>query len=188
MSILIHQDLDEFDRDAQRYISYFELPGMQLKIKGSSVYKNLQYRSDYDILISVKIGTPAAEVFNRLRSVLEKIEKENNTFFIELKLQTKDDKKIRFYHNDTFSFSEFEKYYAQLKFFKIDMVMCIKDMLWEASCVYSMMQESEIKFDDLIKDIRSDIEEYKADGQYYKVLKRCFSLNCLLYTSPSPRD
>ena len=74
MSILSHKDLDEFDRDAQRYISYFELPGMQLKIKGSSVYKNLQYRSDYDILISVKIGTPAAEVFNRLRSALENIE------------------------------------------------------------------------------------------------------------------
>lgn len=179
MSILSHRELEEFDRDAQKYISYFELPGMQLKIKGSSVYKNLLYRSDYDILISVKIGRPAAEVFNHLRSSLEKIEKDTNTFFIELKLQTKDDQKIRFYHKDVFSFSDFEKYYAQLKFFKVDIVICVKDMLWEASAVYSMMPESEIKFDDLVKDIKKDMEEYRAEGQYYKVLKRVFSLNVL---------
>ena len=90
---------------------------MQMKIKGSSVYKNLLYRSDYDILISVKKSTPAAEVLNNLKTVLEKIDKDNNTFFIELKLQTKEDTKIRFYHHDTFSFTEFDKYYSQLKFF-----------------------------------------------------------------------
>ena len=57
--------------------------------------------------------------------------------------------------------------------------MCIRNMLWEASAVYNMMAESELKFDDLVKDIKEDIEEYKAEGQYDKVLKRVFSLNVL---------
>ena len=179
MSILSHKELEEFDADAQKYISYFELPGMQLKINGSSQYKNLLYRSDYDILISVKIGTPATEVFNHLRATLEKIEKDTNTFFVELKLQTKDNKKYRFYRKDTFSFTDFEAHYAQLAFFKVDMVMCVKDKLWEASCVYSMTPENELKFDEIVKDIKKDLEEYKKEGQFYKVLKRLFSLHIL---------
>ena len=96
-----------------------------------------------------------------------------------MKLQTKDNRKYRFYHKDTFSFTDFEAHYAQLAFFKVDMVMCVKDKLWEASCVYSMTPENELKFDEIVKDIKKDLEEYKKEGQFYKVLKRLFSLHIL---------
>ena len=154
MDILDKKQLSDFDQEAQKYLSFFELPGHELKIKGSGQYKFLNYRSDYDILISIKDDTPIHKLFNDLRDNLIKIEKEPNTYFIELKLHTKDDHKVRFHHNDTFSFSDFEKYYAKLKFFKIDIVMFIKGKFWEASCVYSLSPEPKLTMDKIVNNIK----------------------------------
>jgi hypothetical protein len=104
---------------------------------------------------------------------LIKIEEEPNTYFIELKLHTKDNHKVRFHHGDSFSFSDFEKYYAKLKFFKIDLVMRIRDKFWEASCVYSITPEEKLTSQEVVKSLEDDIEEYKAEDNYYKVLKEC---------------
>ena len=45
--------------------------------------------------------------FNDLKTVLQNIEQDPDTYFIELKLQSKNNEKVRFYHGDVFSFSEF---------------------------------------------------------------------------------
>ena len=50
------------------------------------------YRSDYDVLVQVRKDRPPAETFNNLKKSLEKIEKDPNTYFIELKLQTETEK------------------------------------------------------------------------------------------------
>ena len=107
----------------EKYVSYFALSGMQMSLKGSSQYKNLLYRSDYDVLINVRKDIAPTKVFNELKGVLERISKEDNTYFIELKLQTKEDHKTRFHHGDNFSYSDFEKDDANLK---VDIVMLIK--------------------------------------------------------------
>jgi len=117
MSIIDSKDIDDFDKDVQIFLSYFQLSGMQMSLKGSSSYKHLKYKSDYDVLVSVRKDTAPTKVFNDLKSVLEKIEKDPDTYFIELKLLTKKGEKVRCYHSDVFSYSDFEKVFGDLSFF-----------------------------------------------------------------------
>jgi predicted nucleotidyltransferase len=64
--------MDDFDTEVQKYLSYFQLPGMQITLKGSAQYKHLHYKSDYDVLISVKKDAPptkASMIQNRLANI-----------------------------------------------------------------------------------------------------------------------
>jgi hypothetical protein len=186
-NIIDKKDLDDFDSEVQKYLSYFALSGMQMSLKGSSQYKDLLYRSDYDVLINVRKDIAPTKVFNDLKEVLERISKDDNTYFIELKLQTKEDHKTRFHHGDNFSYSDFEKDYANLKFFKIDIVMLIKNRFFEASCIYALSNDELLTKENIVKNIKQDIEEYLAEGNYYKVLKRWFSIY-VMYNAVSSID
>ena len=180
MEILEKKDLSDFDKQVQKYLNYFEVPGHEIQIKGSSQYENLHYRSDYDILIAINNDTSVQKLFLAIRDNITKIQKDPNTYFIEMKLQTKDNDKLRFYHGDSFSVSDFEKYFGKLDFIKVDIVMHVKDMFWEASCIYNLTNTGEkITLDSIVRNIKEDIEEYKKEGQYYKVLKRMFSIYVL---------
>ena len=179
MHINDKRDISDFDREIEKYLGYFELPGMQLSLKGSAQYKFLMYKSDYDVLIQVRKDKPVAEIFNNLKKSLEKIEQDPNTYFIELKLQSNDGKKIRFHHGDTFSFSDFEKAFGDIAFFKVDMVINVKNKFYEASCVYNVSSNETLTVDQVAKHIKEDIEKYLAEGKYWKVLKRWFSIYIL---------
>lgn len=172
------KDLNDFDTEVQKYLSYFELPNMQINLKGSSQYKFLMYKSDYDVLVQVRRDRPPAETFNNLKKAIEKIEKDSNTYFIELKLQTENEK-IRFYKGDTFKYSDFEAVFARMKFFKVDMIMNVSNRFYEASCVYALSHDEILTTETVVKNIKEDIEEYKAEGNWYKVLKRYFSIYML---------
>ena len=78
------------------------------------------------------------KVFNDLKTALQNIEKDPDTYFIGLKLQSKNNEKVRFYHGDVFSYSDFEEAYGDMAFFKVDIVMLVKSKLFEASCVYKL--------------------------------------------------
>ena len=112
------KDLDDYDKELQKIINYFQISGTELQMKGSSVYKNLNYRSDIDIFVLVPPKLAIHDVFNKLKAVLEKIHLDDDVYFIELKLQTKDKDKIRFYSGESLSFTDFEKSYAKLDFFQ----------------------------------------------------------------------
>ena len=51
------------------------------------------------------------EIFNNLRKVLQKIEKDPDAYFIELKMQTKGAKKFRWHRGELFTISDFEPHY-----------------------------------------------------------------------------
>ena len=67
MRILDIKDVEAYDNDVVKFVC--------INFEGSSRYKQLKYKSDYDIILFIKITTPAHEVFNNLRKVLERIEK-----------------------------------------------------------------------------------------------------------------
>jgi uncharacterized protein (UPF0335 family) len=63
-----------------------------------------------------------------------------------------------------------------MAFFKVDMVMCIKNKFYEALCIYKLDNNEILTREEIMKNIKEDIEEYKAKGYYYKVLKMVFNL------------
>ena len=103
------KDLTDYDKDIQKFINYFDVKGNELTLKGSSTLEHLNYRSDIDILVIVNNKITIHEQFNKLKKVLENIHTDDNIYVIELKLQTQDGDKIRFYHGESLSFTEFEK-------------------------------------------------------------------------------
>lgn len=177
MSILDIKDIGAYDNDVVKFLRFFEFPNHSINFEGSSRYKTLRYKSDYDLILFIKNTTPANEVFNNLRKVLEKIEKESDTYFIELKMQTKDDKKFRFYHGDVFSISDFEQHYNDnLAFFKIDMVIRIKDKFYETSGTYRLVPVAGMTLEKVVTDLKDNIKKHIKEGNYYKCLKRMFSI------------
>jgi hypothetical protein len=177
MDILEVKNVEDYDNDVIKFLSHFEFPGTKIKFEGSSKYAHLKYKSDYDVLFPVKTSTPASEVFTNLSRVLERIEKDPDTYFTELKMQTKDNQKFRFYHGDSLSFSQFAEHYdTNLKYFKIDMVIYVKNRFFETSGTYRLMPDPTLSRDKVIKDLKDDISKHKQEGNYYKVLKRMFSL------------
>ena len=170
------KDLTDYDKDIQKFINYFDVKGNELTLKGSSTLEHLNYRSDIDILVIVNNKITIHEQFNKLKKVLENIHTDDNIYFIELKLQTKDGDKIRFYHGESLSFTEFEKHYGKLDFWKIDVVVNVKNIFMEMSCVYSVLNKENLTRDEQLEDLNKDIEVYKAEGQYFKVLKRMFNV------------
>jgi hypothetical protein len=171
------KDLNDFDTEVQKYLSYFELPNMQINLKGSSQYKFLMYKSDYDVSFKLE-ETDRPRDIQQFEKSYRKIEKDSDTYFIELKLQTENEK-IRFYKGDTFKYSDFEAVFTRMKFFKVDMIMNVSNRFYEASCVYALSHDEILTTETVVKNIKEDIEEYKAEGNWYKVLKRYFSIYML---------
>ena len=78
------KDLDDFDSEVLTYLSDFARSCIQMSLKGSSQYKNLLYRSDYDVLINVRKDIAPTKVFNDLKEVLDRTNKDKHACFIEL--------------------------------------------------------------------------------------------------------
>ena len=66
-----------------------------------------------------------------------------------------------------------------MAFFQVDMVMLLTSKLFEASCVYKITNDDMLPRENIMENIKEDIEEHKAKGYYDKVLKRWFSIYLL---------
>ena len=73
MSILDIKDVEGYDQDVVEFLRFYEFPGQTIDFEGSSRYNQLKYKSDYATVLFIKNTTPANEVFNNLRKVLENI-------------------------------------------------------------------------------------------------------------------
>ena len=63
MSILDIKEVEADDNDGVKFFRCFEFPGQSIKFEGSSRYKQLKYKSDYDIILLIKNTTPAYDLF-----------------------------------------------------------------------------------------------------------------------------
>ena len=90
MSILAIKHLDADDQDVVKFWRFYECPSQTINFEGSAKSENLEYRSDYEIILFIKNTTPANEVLNNLRKGLETIQIEPHAYFTELEMQMKD--------------------------------------------------------------------------------------------------
>jgi len=66
------------------------------------------------------------------------------------------------------------------------MVMCIKNKFFEASCISKLDNNETLTREEIMKNIKEDIEAYKAKGYFfYKVFKRWFCIY-VLYNNIGP--
>ena len=108
------KELGDLDEPATSMLRLFELPGAKLNLKGSSQYKHLNYRSDYDLVVALKRNIPAHQFYEALTNILHRIHKNRNAYFIELKLETKSGEKKRLHPGQELRMTWLEKDYDQL--------------------------------------------------------------------------
>ena len=53
MSILDIKDVEAYDNDVVKFLKFFEFPNQSINFEGSSRYKALKYKSDYDIILFI---------------------------------------------------------------------------------------------------------------------------------------
>jgi hypothetical protein len=177
-NILETRELGELDADVSRLLSNFELPGAKLNIKGTARYKNLHYRSDYDLLIALKRSMTAPQFFEAISDVLHKIARDRNMFFIELKLETTTGEKRRLHPRQEIRMTWLEKDFDRLSFAKIDVVIRVQNKFYEASCIYAF-RDGPMDQAGVIANLQQDMNEFLKEGNYYKALKRLFSIAVL---------
>ena len=105
------------------------------------------------------------------------MQREPNTYFTELKMQTKDKNKFRWFHEDVLSMSDVAEHFNDnFAFSKVDMVIHVKDMFFETSCTYRMVPVIGMSLDTCSKESKDDIQNHQKEGNYYKCWKRMFSI------------
>jgi hypothetical protein len=174
-TLLETREVGELDNQVVSILHLFEMPKTKLDLRGSSQYKHLNYKSDYDLIVALKRNIPASQFYLDLVNILHRIHKNKNAYFIELKLELKNGEKKRLSPGKELRMSWLEKDYDQLDFAKIDTVICLDNKFYEASCIYKF-RDQPVEKSEILNDLQADVKEFEKEKNYYKVLKRLFSI------------
>lgn len=176
MDVLEPKQKGELKDEVKFLLKILKFGSKSVELKGSSSLKSQRYFSDYDFFVSIK--KPKAEVaYKNLFSILKHIWGDDRLYFIELKLQTKDGKKVRYYPEDKpeFTVDELAEVWGDIDFVKIDLVAYFDYRFIDVSVIYSFTDKKPTN-EEYINGLRADIKELKKEGRYYKVLKRLFNI------------
>jgi hypothetical protein len=160
--------------ELKKIIKFLTFKKNKVELKGSSSLKSQQYYSDYDLFSVVQ---KEEDFYDFITNLIEKIESKEygDVFFIELKIQLKNGRKIRFFKDQPVDKKVFDKVFDKIDFIKIDLIVRIENKFIEVSCIYSFTNDNPTK-EDYIKSLEADIKELKKEKKYYKILKRIFNI------------
>lgn len=169
------KQLSEYDDEVKKLFSYFKFKDQELVLNGSYSSRNMVYYGDLDFVTQVDKSN---DLYNDLKQIFTRLFNDHNNYFIELKLQMKDDQKIKIkLFNDFLKEDVITKHLDNLKFVKIDIVAYFDGYFKEASCIYNIGDASNYTDADEFKnDLKKDIAELKKDKNYFKMLKRMYSI------------
>lgn len=146
-----------------------------IKLVGSASLKSQIYYGDFDMISAIDKKNSPEEIYHEFNKIIKKINNDPELYFIELKIQTNDEQKFRYYENEPLDLETIKKNYKKIDFFKIDLVIWYEYMFSDASIIYSLFNEKPTP-EEYKKTVKAEIKEYEKEGNYYKVLKRKFLL------------
>jgi hypothetical protein len=176
MDILEPKDKSSLDDALKTLFKKLKFKRFPIILNGSASLKSQRYFSDYDLFSLIPVRHTAKQAFNEFGKILNDVLKTEDLYFVELKLQTKDGKKIKWLPDDTIKFKEFENDWANVDFVKIDLILRTQNRFIEVSIIYKFYDDSTKSDKDAIDELKQDLEELEKEGRYYKVLKRLFSI------------
>ena len=166
MDILEPKQKKEFDNALKVIIKQLQFFKNPIELKGSSSLKSQNYFSDYDFFCAVPYK-PTLRFINTIRTKLNALP---YVYPIEVKIETKDGKKLRYYKKDPIT-----SFPRNVKLIKVDLVVNVNLIFTEVSCIY-LFTEDKLTSEEYITELENEIETLKSEGKFYKVLKRLFSI------------
>ena len=134
---------------------------------GTASYLYLYYFSDYDLISDIKGHYSTYNIHQEFKRIIDQID-----YFIEFKIQRLDGTKHKYFNKAGFKIDSFEKEFHDVEYCKIDLIIYKDYFFTEVSCNY-YFNEKPINIE---KSLVSNVHEQIKDKQYFKALKRIFSL------------
>jgi hypothetical protein len=163
-----------FDDKLINTIKKLKFKNNKVDIKGTASLASQKYFSDYDLFTQIVGNYTNEQIYDEINKILNRIRKDSDLYFTELKIQNKNGKKKKYFKMD-FSKEDFIKNIKDLDFIKIDLIGRFSNIFTEVSIIYNFSTEK-LTSEDYLKKLNDDIKELKKEGKFYKILKRVFSL------------
>lgn len=175
MNILEPQDKIALDDSLKSLFNKLKFKRFPIVLKGSSSLKSQRYFSDYDLFSSIKGKYSSKVAFKEFSKILSRLFDTPDVYFTELKLQTKDGNKYKWFPFENFNGADFAKEWDSVDFVKLDCILRSNNRFIEVSIIYKFSVDKLTKTD-YVKELEDDIEGLKKENKYYKILKRLFSI------------
>lgn len=174
MDILEPKPKSEFDKSVLNIISRLKFRDNPVDFKGSSSLKSQKYFSDYDLYTNIikKVGAEVA--YSTFYKILQSVFVDDYVYFIEFKVEDKKGQKYKWFPNEPFDKDEFFKLFRDINFAKLDLILWANNRFIELSIIYNFIEEEDENEE--IENIKSDINDLKKEKNYFKILKRLFSI------------
>ena len=165
MNVLAPRLPQQWEDGIKKIATILHIPDTRLELKGSAGLASQQYFSDYDFFSFVPLSKRKTSIFNTIRKKLGDLP----VLLIETKVETPSGKKRYFTDEPITSVKD-----ATL--IKIDMVAYLNFAFTEVSCIYSFSKDAPTK-EEYLQQLTSEMKELEQEGNYYKALKRMFSIH-----------
>ena len=175
MDLLEERAKSGLDDKVKRLLRLLKFKSFPIVLKGSAALQSQRYFSDYDLMTVIDPKPSAESAFEEFGKILKKVLAEEDVWIVEVKLQTLGGKKVRFAPRQVFTLKRLAAVWSDIDFVKIDLIIRASGRLMELSCIYKF-GATESKPEEYLKMLRQDIEELTKQREWYKILKRQFSI------------
>jgi hypothetical protein len=156
----------------------------KINIVGSANVKRNLYYSDYDLFQKVR-GKSKQLIYNHFKAIFNIIKSSSNVVISDFKLG-EDDKgeSLRWDYNDIMKGENggvsFKDALKMESIIKLDIIIYVNGRFIEISEVYNVYLDGKSNMnyskDEVIKELTEDYKELVNDGNYFKALKRMYSI------------
>lgn len=162
--------------EEQKFLyNLFKFNEEEMNLKGTSGKMGIDYYGDYDFFTDIKRNYGDLESFEEFKKILNQILINKNLYFIEFKMQLKNGEKIKIFYGNKFKFDIFKKNFNNVDYCKIDLIIFNDNRFMEASCNYNFNYKN-FALSTYKKEMSASIKEFIKDNNYFKVLRRIYSL------------
>jgi len=165
----------DFDDGLKSLIKLLKFKNYRVELRGSASLTSQRYYSDYDLYTDITDAVSAPTAFKEFSRILRRVLDRPDVYFIELKLQTPDGHKVRWYPGERFEEKRFGARWEHVDYVKLDVIAFIKNRFVEVSCIYGFFN-APLTTAEYIEKLQEDITELKKENRYYKILKRLFNI------------
>lgn len=178
------KDVEDYPERIKKLFEMLKYNNQKIIVIGSASLKGQKYFSDYDLkTFIVKHPNMASEAYEQFSKIITKIENYKNIYITELKLEKLKGDSIKWTPDQPFDQERFYNNFDinNIDFFKIDLIVKIGHILNDVNIVYKFVDEpvdlSEKKMSEKeIEDLKKAVVDYEKDKNYYKALKRKYSI------------
>jgi len=161
-------------------IDELQFGNFKLEVIGSYSLQSQQNAGDIDIDTFIT-GRKELDYTNKeFEKIINRIEKSEDIYFVELKIQYKNGKKIKFDPSEINKIKIPEKDFNSIEYVKIDLIVNLNGIFQDMSVNYWF----NMNITDTINDIKEDIKELKKEGRFFKIAKRLFSIAKIINDKP----